>query len=257
MGINVSGFAFNTNFNFDVNELAKKLNIELVFEKELPFYEASSSLTDRDDNYLDIYFTNSGTIVMDNDPFLVDKDNSINCAICAFGISETTMTFVLNYFENGQDVRKKFISEEQILSEFGDKIEQEEETEDISDQVFLLIENLTKVKFHEIEGNVKRYKYSFLKKIYDNEKQIVREAIGNCPRCLGDGYVNRDDINRLNMNRFWGTGKCRFCDGTGFVSPEKEKATYHEITEYLNYDISTENEIKKYNKIVKFFKNIF
>lgn len=43
-----------------------------------------------------------------------------------------------------------------------------------------------------------------------------------CPRCLGKGYVDRDDIRRLGMSGKWGPGPCRVCGATGDV-PEVQR----------------------------------
>ena len=38
-----------------------------------------------------------------------------------------------------------------------------------------------------------------------------------CPRCLGKGHVDKDDIIRLKQQGKWGTGRCAYCEGTGTV----------------------------------------
>lgn len=40
-----------------------------------------------------------------------------------------------------------------------------------------------------------------------------------CPRCLGKGYVDMDDIKRLNNELKWIPGKCAYCNGKGKVDP--------------------------------------
>ncbi len=46
------------------------------------------------------------------------------------------------------------------------------------------------------------------------------KKIINCPRCLGDGYVNSDDIERLDMDLFWLSGDCLYCNKTGKVNQD-------------------------------------
>ena len=41
-----------------------------------------------------------------------------------------------------------------------------------------------------------------------------------CPRCLGKGKVDLEDIKRLKMELFWGPGRCAYCNGIGKVPPE-------------------------------------
>jgi len=40
-----------------------------------------------------------------------------------------------------------------------------------------------------------------------------------CPRCLGKGHVDWDDIKRLKQELRWRPGKCAYCKGKGKVSP--------------------------------------
>ena len=38
-----------------------------------------------------------------------------------------------------------------------------------------------------------------------------------CPRCLGKGHVDHDDIKRLEQQLKWIPGKCAYCNGQGKV----------------------------------------
>jgi DnaJ-class molecular chaperone len=38
-----------------------------------------------------------------------------------------------------------------------------------------------------------------------------------CPRCVGKGFVDDNDIKRLGKERTWSPGVCGFCKGTGYV----------------------------------------
>jgi hypothetical protein len=38
-----------------------------------------------------------------------------------------------------------------------------------------------------------------------------------CPRCVGKGYVDENDIKRLKSFYNWHSGVCGFCKGTGYV----------------------------------------
>ena len=48
------------------------------------------------------------------------------------------------------------------------------------------------------------------------------EDLKECPRCLGKGQVDWDDIKRLNQNLKWIPGKCAYCNGTGKVDKRIE-----------------------------------
>jgi hypothetical protein len=57
-----------------------------------------------------------------------------------------------------------------------------------------------------------------------------------CPRCLGKGEVDRDDIKRLGQELIWKPGKCAYCNGKGRVTAGM-KARVREDNAYLTSDI--------------------
>ena len=42
-----------------------------------------------------------------------------------------------------------------------------------------------------------------------------------CPRCLGSGQVNWDNICALGMECYWDPGPCRYCAQQGKISVER------------------------------------
>ncbi len=71
-----------------------------------------------------------------------------------------------------------------------------------------------------------------------------------CPRCLGKGNVDTEDIKRLKKELFWIPGKCAYCNGIGKVPQgrtEKISADY----EYLTTDLSSWER----NKVINGDKN--
>jgi hypothetical protein len=61
----------------------------------------------------------------------------------------------------------------------------------------------------------------------------------NCPRCLGKGHVDNDDIKRLKRDLHWIPGDCAYCDGMGKVS-SKMAAKVKTDSSYLNTGIPLE-----------------
>lgn len=51
--------------------------------------------------------------------------------------------------------------------------------------------------------------------------RIFRSNMVECPRCLGKGKVDMDDIKRLKKEIFWLPGKCAYCNGIGKVPPNR------------------------------------
>ena len=61
--------------------------------------------------------------------------------------------------------------------------------------------------------NPQNYIIEFLKVNIPDEKGVL-----TCPRCLGDGYVNEQDIERLHTSLFWAPGDCLYCSSIGKVN---------------------------------------
>jgi hypothetical protein len=47
-------------------------------------------------------------------------------------------------------------------------------------------------------------------------------ALKECPRCLGKGHVDWDDIKRLDQELKWIPGTCAYCNGRGKVDDKIE-----------------------------------
>ena len=58
----------------------------------------------------------------------------------------------------------------------------------------------------------------------------------DCPRCLGKGKVDLEDIKRLKKELFWGPGKCAYCNGIGKVPPDSIEKIGADF-EYLTTDL--------------------
>ncbi len=56
-----------------------------------------------------------------------------------------------------------------------------------------------------------------------------------CPRCLGKGHVDWDDIRRLNQELKWAPGKCAYCEGKGAVNSKLAENVSPDDT-YLTID---------------------
>lgn len=46
---------------------------------------------------------------------------------------------------------------------------------------------------------------------------LFKKPTEKCPRCLGKGFVDNNDIERLNKKLEWAPGKCAYCNGIGKV----------------------------------------
>ena len=68
--------------------------------------------------------------------------------------------------------------------------------------------------------------------------RIFRRNMVDCPRCLGKGMVDLEDIKRLNKELFWAPGKCAYCNGIGKVPPDRPEKVNTDF-EYLTTDLAS------------------
>jgi hypothetical protein len=54
---------------------------------------------------------------------------------------------------------------------------------------------------------------NFLQRLFNRQPKETTE----CPRCLGKGHVDMDDIKRLGRHLRWVPAKCAYCNGAGRV----------------------------------------
>lgn len=66
--------------------------------------------------------------------------------------------------------------------------------------------------------------------------RIFRSNMVDCPRCLGKGNVDLEDIKRLKKELFWAPGKCAYCNGLGKVPPDRIDKVSADL-EYLTKDL--------------------
>ena len=56
---------------------------------------------------------------------------------------------------------------------------------------------------------------NILRKLFGKPANLIE-----CPRCLGKGRVDLNDIKRLGQELKWTPGDCAYCDGAGKVDPD-------------------------------------
>ncbi|MBO9203225.1 MULTISPECIES: hypothetical protein [Niastella] len=76
--------------------------------------------------------------------------------------------------------------------------------------------------------------------------RIFRSNMVDCPRCLGKGNVDVEDIKRLKKELFWAPGKCAYCNGIGKVPPDRIEKLSADF-EYLTTDLPSWERLKVIN----------
>ncbi|MCP2028731.1 hypothetical protein L1276_003902 [Flavobacterium sp. HSC-32F16] len=72
---------------------------------------------------------------------------------------------------------------------------------------------------------------------------VFKKSDLECPRCLGKGFVDWEDIRRLNKQLKWVPAPCAYCNASGKTTPEMLLKVPVDTT-YLTIDLP-ESEIEK------------
>lgn len=80
---------------------------------------------------------------------------------------------------------------------------------------------------------------NFINKLFNKNNK-------DCPRCLGKGNVDWEDIKRLNKELKWRPGSCAYCNGKGKINTTFENKVSLDNT-YLTTDLTETEKMKIIN----------
>ena len=83
----------------------------------------------------------------------------------------------------------------------------------------------------------------FLNWFFNKKQEKQQENKIQCPRCLGKGHVDNEDIKRLKKELFWAPGDCAYCEGIGSVTTNMINSVNVDEA-YLTVDLSPEERMK-------------
>lgn len=160
MGHNISGLVIDKNYKNDLKKLETILGEKLVFDKIVDFENGSENW--KDDNYCDVYFSENGTLIFISMERAVVEFNINHQKAFSFALSEMTMTFAVNYTDNGEIIRSFAETEDEVRhQEIGKKLAFEENESDVSELIFHLIETTLGESFWDIDLEEKCFRYNF------------------------------------------------------------------------------------------------
>lgn len=160
MGFNISGIATNINFKDNLIELQKQLGLTLSFTEEINFEKASENW--KEDEVCDIYFCETGTLLLINMDFCIEPWSIENGNTLTFAISETSMAFNLSYCE-GLKLRRSFMTMNNgIITDEGEKLQVEENTSDASEIIWKQLNAVLGKSFWNIEPSEKAHRYKLV-----------------------------------------------------------------------------------------------
>ncbi len=175
MGVNIAGVVINRRYKDNVAGLEKILGEKLVFDKEVPFEEASENW--KKNTYCDVYYSDSGTLV-----FLSFESAGFDFPVkdqetFSFVLSEMSMAFSVNYTRNGEVLRTILESEGEIHQNEGIPFEYEGEQEDRPGLIHYLFEKTLGIPFFEIDPAATCYRYTFKRSVFNVIEEIPEPLI--------------------------------------------------------------------------------
>jgi hypothetical protein len=87
----------------------------------------------------------------------------------------------------------------------------------------------------------------FFKRLFKQNKRVEKST---CPRCLGKGHVDTEDIIRLKKNGEWEPGPCAYCNASGNV----DEAMLSKVAVDAGYLTSDLSELERNAIINKDYK---
>lgn len=162
MSLNISGIAFNTNFEKNIASLSQLLNWELEFVQEVSFEAASSNF--KDEAFLDLYYGPAGSLIFLSSMEKFNATKTQGVQALNFSISDTDKKYLLQYFEDGSTLRYKQKHLDTLIQSLGEPLEIEKAIPDISAQIFHTIDSVAGVRFSEIDPQSVCYRYRIINK---------------------------------------------------------------------------------------------
>ncbi len=160
MAYNISGLVINKNYKDNLESLQKELGWFLQKEEEISFELASSNW--KDNKICDIYFSEQGTLMfmstdLCSEPLPVKRQNTLS-----FTLSESEMSFDLNYCERGALERSIMEVENNRITDDGEKLDIEDNTEDTAEIIWDQLGVVLGKSFWDIELEEKAVRYRFV-----------------------------------------------------------------------------------------------
>ncbi len=217
---------------------------KLIFEKEV-ILEESMNLNYQHE-YLDILFLKTGTFIFGSNPSVLDKlntkRNSFQNSVGIFSIEETSMVYMVDYYEN----TKQLIS---FVEHNGEKISENIEniTIEYSDGFDLTVKLIKKIldkDFYELEPDLKLYRYKFSNNlpILKNEDEIWVASYSSATE-----LKNEKDYEFTNIRKFKNGVSIAELNGKfGLINEERNKVSkfiYDRIESFENEDTNTKVQI--------------
>ncbi len=159
MGFNISGIVVNKNYEGNTTELGDNLGLSLTSNSEITYEEAAKNW--KEDGICDIYFHETGTLLYLSMDRCTEGYAIPGQKVLTFALSETSMAFSLNYYENDHFVREIMEFDGDRVTDEGDPLPQEATDSDVSELIFTMIGDVLGTRFWDIDFAAKAFRYTF------------------------------------------------------------------------------------------------
>lgn len=246
MGFKFSAVATTDKFskeNIDTFSIRFFCN-KLIYEKEVIFEE--SMTLNFQEEYLDILFLETGTFIFGSNPSTLGKlnirKNSFNNNVGLFSIEETSMVYMIDYYENTKHLISIIEHNGQKISEKIDNISIE--STDGFDLTVKLIEKIIQKNFYEIEPDLNLCRYRFTD---EYPIQTIEDKVWLSNYEIATISENETNYNFTNVGTFSNGIAVAELDGKyGLINEQRNKISkfvYDRIESFENDEIITKVQI--------------
>ena len=157
MGFNISGIVIDKNLEGKIEKIENSFDWNLQKEEDIYFEEAMENW--KEDGICDIYFSKTATLIFVDMETIQDEYKMEDANVLSFVISETSMAFYLNYYENNELRRKIMDMNGEIVSEYGDPLDLEDQYQETDELIWAMIESLLGKSFFKIQNDEPAVRY--------------------------------------------------------------------------------------------------
>ena len=161
MGYNLSGIAINKNFKKSNEEFLKHLKWPGEFVKNITYEE--SSTTYHDENTFDIFFSESGTLILCAPKEEINKQISKGNRTVRFMLTETAMAFSYGVLEDTKEIREYFEHETEVKLNVGEELDAEKGEDDAMEKTMNVIASIFGENLYQFDLDHIGYRYKLIK----------------------------------------------------------------------------------------------
>jgi len=174
MGFSLSGIAIADNFEKEIANVSKNLEIGIEVLKEVDPYEATQRIDDEKNLY--IAFSETATLIYYEASLFDQNYYSQTAESINYQYFEGPMLFAIRYTKDCETVRNLLSIDENIEYSTGRKLKVESETKRIDEVVVNLVDTLTGLNLLRIPEQTKVFKCRIVdykhKRVRKSEKEI-------------------------------------------------------------------------------------